>query len=900
MSRARKRRRPTAHVEHELEVPVAERAAHGIESVALVIILAVLVGRCFMGEPSYRADTVIAGNPSLADYRPDETLIRTDIAMTLLIAAAIWAVAQIVRGSWRLRAPLMWVGLALLAGLGFVSAWRAIDARSGLTGWIEQVSLVVSALVMIHLVAADRRRWTMLLAVLVAIGAVAGLQAISYVTLEHPAAVKEFESDPAAALAQRGLRPETTAARRFEARLRDPAAVGYVGMSNVLASLLLVLGGAAVGLLIERIPLARADLRDDPPETGPAGGGLNRDVPLMVIAAALTGLMAALTLAALPLTRSKGGLAGAIVAVAVGLALAKWRKALVRRRRRILIGVAATILIIIVAAGLYGASAGTLPGGESIRIRWEYWAGSAGAIKDSPGFGTGPGNFVHGYLPHRLPESPESPKTAHNILVDAMVAFGLPGGAVYLALLAMVLIAMTRPAATEDPTHPPMAPEWRLLLAIALAAAALAGRLIWVGATGPEAPPSPGDPGNPGLVFFLMAVAIPSECLMVALLAAMWGLGRLDPRSAAGRIAAGAGLAGFVAHNMLTYSLLRPATATVFWVVAGAAVGLTAAKGRKLDRRFAAVLAAGMLAASIAVGVWMLRPVARRARHVAAAEAAYVRGERARCVDELLRASDADPLDAYPSANIARICMQGPSAEIPQPLESASITANEAWVRMPAVRHATLYSNVLWARAEPSEWLLHWGGLSGDLAKTCKYFEKRLERYPESRPAISCLAEAYMLMGRHAEAYRLLAEAASGERAESHPKLFDHLGDAAWLAGKADEARAAWARYIRLSTSSANVELRDRSIDLARRAVDMDPNSITLRIDCARKLFAAGRPKEALQHVEQALKVDRARPAESNMRLSPKELVPLELLKAKILAARRPVATQPAGRLATR
>ena len=327
---------------------------------------------------------------------------------------------------------------------------------------------------------------------------------------------------------------------------------------------------------------------------------------------------------------------------------------------------------------------------------------------------------------------------------------------------------------------------------------------------------------------------------------------------------------------------------------------MTTARGRRLDRRSAMALTAALLAASVAVGVWMLRPVGARARHVVAAEAAYIRGERTRCIDELLRASTADPLDAYPSANVARICMQGPSAEIPQPLESASITANEAWVRMPTVRHATLLSDVLWARAEPSEWLLLWGGQSGDLNKTCKYFEKRLERYPDSRPAVSCLAEAYVLMGRHAEAYRLLAKAASGKRAETDPKLFDHLGDAAWLAGKADEARSAWANYVRLSASMANADLRERSIVLARRAVEMDPNSIKLRIDCGRKLFAAGRLAEALQHADYAVKVDKARPVASNMRLSAKERVPLELLIAKIHAAKHPATTQPTGPLAAK
>ena len=204
-----------------------------------------------------------------------------------------------------------------------------------------------------------------------------------------------------------------------------------------------------------------------------------------------------------------------------------------------------------------------------MKIRWEYWAGSAGVVADAPLLGTGPGNFSHAYLPHRLPASAESPKTAHNVIVDAACAFGLPAAAMYLALLAWVLASMTRPAPAPTEGEAPAGKVGNIWWCFALALTAGIARLIWVG-TEEEA-------------LILLEGVLPGGVFFVALLGALWVGRRLNVSALsgpAGRLAMGAGLAGFVAHNMLTYSIFRPATATVFWGLAGAAVGAGADRGR--------------------------------------------------------------------------------------------------------------------------------------------------------------------------------------------------------------------------------------------------------------------------------------------------------------------------------
>jgi len=571
----------------------AAQAARWLEALALATILAVAVGRAFMAEQSFRGDRDIVRHAG-AGYSAPEELIRASCTVALLAAGAVWAVAQACRRRWRPRGIIAAASLAAWAGLALAGSLRAVDVRAALLGWGEQASILLAGLVVLNLVAADRRRWGLLLAVLAALGGTLGVKAVSQAAVENPMTVATFDQDRAGQLAIPGLRPGTPEARLFESRLRDPAATGFGGLSNVTASLLVIALAAAVGVADERFSRARAARREAPPGRG--------EVHLPTVSAVLVVGLAVLPAAGLLLTRSKGGIAAAGLAAVGGTLVAWQRAALARRRRAALAAAAVGVVAVVVAAGVVGSATGALPGGMSMKIRWEYWAGSAGAVRDAPLLGAGCGNFTHAYLPHRLPPSAESPKTAHNVIVDAACAFGLPAAAIYLGLLAWAMAGMTRPA--PEPSAGEAAPTgaagvwWCAVLTWSVVAA----RLIWVG-------------GHEPLLLLLEAI-LPGTVFLVVLLIAFWTGRRLDVSDLTGpasRLAVGAGLAGFVAHNMLTYSLFRPATATIFWVTAGAAVGVGAASGRKLAGArgvlVAVAIAVGLIVATVAAGLWLWRPV---------------------------------------------------------------------------------------------------------------------------------------------------------------------------------------------------------------------------------------------------------------------------------------------------
>lgn len=655
------------------------RPAAALEAAAVACILAVMVARPFMAEMGFRAAqrplAAIYGHAEQAPHPPPQELVRLSCAVILLAAAALWALAQAARRQWQLSGAIFGIGLVAFAAWSFVSAWKAPDARGGLTGWVEQVSIILGGFVMLQLARQGRRRM-ILLTVLAALAGSMGLKAIAQEAFELPATRAEFLANPAEQLADHGIRPGTMQARMFRTRLLDPACFGYLSLSNMLASLMLPLLGAAAALAIERIARARRDRKRVRLARG--------QVHLPTLAAVVAAALAALAAAGLLLTRSKGGMAAAAAALVATIVVARQRAFFAGRRRAALLACGIVTLAAVAATAGVGVARGSLPGGQSMKVRWEYWAGSAGLIKESPVWGAGPGNFSHGYLPHRLPAAGESPKTAHNVLVDAACAYGLAGGAMYLGMLVWMLAALTLPPPAGGAAPDPAARAGGIRWCVFLPLAVLAARAAWVAA---ESAP----------VLIIEAV-LPAAVFAGLCVAAMWtgGLSAAPAvASPAVRIALVAGLAGMAAHNLVSYSLFFPATATVFWVVSGA-VAAGRLPLRRLGRAWAVAVAAAAVIATAAAGLWLWRPIYKQAMHVRAAERAATAGEFSSTVKHMIRAAQADDLDGLVPADLAKLWLSRPRDESPSASAQATAWAGLAWRRMPTAAHAALLAEALW------------------------------------------------------------------------------------------------------------------------------------------------------------------------------------------------------------
>ncbi len=792
----------------------AGRIARLLESAAFVCILAVLVARPFVTETPFGASQLVltAAEAGEIPHKLPGELLRVTFAMVLLAAFVFWSIAQSLRRKFRPAGVTLAALILVFSAWTFVGAMRAVDVRGALTGWFEQTTILLSALVMLHLVASRKERLGLVVVVLVALAGAMAAKTAAEVVWEIPQRIAAFDADPEKQLANVGIRPGTPQATMFENRIRDRASLGYLGLSNVFASLLVVLVSAAAGLAIEKFVAARRSRRSAKLARG--------EIHLPTLAAWVGVVLLAVSAVALVLTRSKGGIAAAAVAVAAATLVMLRREFFARHRRKVLIACAAVVLAGICAVAAWGKIRGSLPG-WSMQVRWEYWVGTVDVIRDEPVFGVGPGGFGDAYLRHRLPAAAESTKSPHNLIMDAAAQYGLAGGTVYLAMLVWMFLVIVNndhrrevfsgwpeasPATASgrrlnDPCDGLSPIRWCVFLSLVV----LITRAVWVGSMDPAV---------------LLVDAVASAVVFGACLpAAMWvgtslGWGGLGGRYV--RIALAAGLAGFILHNFLTYTLWMPATATVFWVAAGAMAGaafaLRPATG-KLQRvapssvaerseaelvgashpcpsnthnlRFAPVegatryclgsvmrIPAAILvaAAIVAAGTWLWMPVFNRTLHVRAAQEAFSLGRIAPAAEEMKLAVAADPLDAFAPADLARLF-----ATTSKP-EKAAEYAEKAWARSPTFSNTRI------------------------LARTLRGIPNR----------------------------------------------------------------------------------RDKSLEMASKAVELNPMNMWFRREYAEMLLAASRFDEALRQIREIRRIHRARPTISDLRLTEEELKKLDVMEEKI------------------
>ena len=158
---------------------------------------------------------------------------------------------------------------------------------------------------------------------------------------------------------------------------------------------------------------------------------------------------AALQVAAIGLTRSRGGLLGVVAGVVVLVLVHR------RRLQSMMTSAIRTGLIVLGALalvlGVSGAivsrtSPAELFSSDTLVKRWEYWRAAAAVFVTNPVLGTGPDTFYAAYGRHRaasdgaahgLDEAP--PDKPHNIYLEYAAGTGVLGLGAYLALIGMTI-----------------------------------------------------------------------------------------------------------------------------------------------------------------------------------------------------------------------------------------------------------------------------------------------------------------------------------------------------------------------------------------------------------------------------------------------------------------------------
>ncbi len=524
------------------------------------------------------------------------------LSSVLLAAPAVWVILCGLSGGIRRRSTYFTAACMVFCGAGLAGVFFASDKRAALTDLTVLMSGPAAGLMAIQLM--DRRETVRLfLWLLLGVGVAATYACYDKMTSSNAQLIAEYEKNPDAFLKNFGIEAGSLDHWQYEHRLYSQDVSGFLTTSNSAGSFFLLAVFAGIGLCIEAFR-ARG----------------NEETLVALICVLLATLF---VLAGLLMTQSKGAL-GAFGVFAVILAGCVLLRTIIWRYRYAVCATAAVLALAAAAAlTLYGVRHGRLPGGNSMLVRWQYWASSGQIVQDHPVLGAGGGNFVTAYMRHKNPAASETISDPHNWVFSLLCRFGIAG-------FAAMGWAMIRPAgrlfaAAVRPVEAMTTGEvsgWR-------------ERFLWLGLLGgvmgamliirPKlfTLDGPGQSAMEHSAAFLLLIIIPAGIIALVLgLLRFSGAGDASlHRSGTGLITAIAcGLGAVLLHNMVDFALFEPGVWTMFWLMAGA--GLALVDNTKADGgfRFTAVgtaagratFIAGPMVAAGAVLLWVVIPPVRR------------------------------------------------------------------------------------------------------------------------------------------------------------------------------------------------------------------------------------------------------------------------------------------------
>jgi len=579
-----------------------------------------------------------------------DTLYTVTLSGLLIFAPVLWLLWRICTDRCQYRFTGIEVGLALFILAPAIATVGACDKRLAINHTVTLLGPVFAGLLLAQIL--DRRRsLALVLVVMAALGVVSTYQCAEQFLVSNQVTIEQYEETPEVLLEPLGIDPGTFQHFLFEHRLYSRGIRGFFTTSNSAASFAIMAAFAAV-----IVPARRA--RDS---ESPKSQLRNRLLPAAAAAIIIAGLL---------LTQSKGGIMAFVLGAAVlalSLGVRRWFGA--HARKILAIAVPVGLLLAVGACSLlvsYGMKHGRLPGGNSMLVRWQYWEATARMCADHPLTGVGPGNFAN-YYPHYKPAAAlESVADPHNFVLSFLAQYGPLG---LLGFLLMVLVPLWRSVAPGARLQPVEAkavrPSFRSLSLTMLFV--ISACLLFLR---PMLMPSSAD-GDFDIwlyeIFTLHVTPVAAFLIGFFLLASAFDGRSQDSRPLHSPTLVAALVSAVLAvllHNLIDFALFEPGVWTAFWVV----IGCLAAATRKPQERPAATRRTGPVPKLIAAGVTLAlvgmyygcvwKPVRDATTLMERAQRAVARGQLEQAHALLDAAFDADPLSAAPLSLNGRLYVQ--------------------------------------------------------------------------------------------------------------------------------------------------------------------------------------------------------------------------------------------------
>lgn len=527
-------------------------AHHGRQasSTLLVMCLVIISGGAMLPQR-------LAGMTNIMEYSFAETLYGVMTAGLLIFTCAFWILWSRSRPHPRpYRETGIGAGLVLLIVAGVIGFFLASDKRAAINHVVFIVAPIFMAILLVQLLTTPARV-KILLYTLAALGVVNAYECADQFFSSNQVMVEEYAKDPSVMLEKVGIQPGTYEHMMFEHHLKSKDVRGFFSTSNSAGSFMLLALFSAIALILEGYWQIKA-------RTITSGEMLGKIIVAVVIAGGLA------------LTQSKGAIISAFAAAFMLAIYLCCRGFLTSHRKFVAICCIIFVVCVTVVVISYGNRHGTLPGGKSMLVRWQYWTASMRMYARHP-LGVGGGNYAVWYPTYKFEAAPETVKDPHNFILSFLTQYGPLGLIGFLfAVIGAAWHTLFSSAGTghNDPTDGFSRLVWRILPAIIIAMLLIRPAVLTYELGGSVA-----------VALFIVVVLMILPLIFFAGTFFLLSIkDQTAPVACKTQAALFCGIAGVLLHNLIDFALFEPGVVTALWASIAAFVSLDYISGRRVPR----------------------------------------------------------------------------------------------------------------------------------------------------------------------------------------------------------------------------------------------------------------------------------------------------------------------------
>ena len=679
------------------------------------------------------------------------------ISTGLFFSFVIWLVWNFCEKKFSYRSTGIGLGLFMFSIAAVIAGFAAADKRLAINNIVSLFMPIFCAILLVQIID-SASKFRLLLVVIAVLGIVSAYQCVDQLLFLNKETVHEFEKDPDSFLKSLNMEQGTLQYFLFKQRIYSDNARAYFTTKNSAGSFLLMAFFAVFSLIFLREKPAR----------------------LKVIFYIL--------LIAVFLTKSKGAIIGLFFSFTLMFLYIKCASFLKTHRKLILAG-----SILIISAGAitiawYGVTYHTLPGGNSMLVRWQYWRASAKMFMAHFWTGVGPGNFGIYYPYYKPAEALESVSDPHNFTLNILTQYGPLGLIGFLLMIFQPLWNITK----NPGGNMQISDEWerkpvinnraaKILLCIWFALL-LANLNIW---------PAIVTDNLMVVIYVIIRYFLPPFTVFILSLIILernsdYNSNNSEIFKQRNTVAAilFCALLGVLLHNLTDYALFEPGIYTTFWFILAALIAINANNTNKQKRMFlnkvhtsfpkiiVPVVAVLMGIALCALYLnCVLLPVARSTEKINFANKAFSMGQFEEAHNLLDSAARDDKLSPYALSLNAQMYLR--NAEITPSRSYAFLLIAQSCLRDAIKRNSAGYKNFedlsevcqRLSEVSPDNQKASWADLAFSFAS------QAVDRYPGNGRLHFNLAQIADKLGKKEiaiEQYNKAVEIENKYRAEFH------------------------------------------------------------------------------------------------------------------------------------